>query len=1355
MQIRIGGELFDLKEGITVVGRSADADLTIESTKLSRQHTRFVLQGNTLSVEDLGSKNGTFVNNNRIEARTELRQGDKLVLADIECEIAFPGRKKKAAASKAVKTSPEPVRSAARESAGKSRGPLKVGIAVAVIIIGFIAVNIIMNRVPEEQLKARDIISAANTILDAPAGPDDQRKRQLEDVLEELRTVPSEFPAENRQAGTLVDKARKELETIENRMAEEELVKKVTAELQDIRTQFDAGELDADEGLRRLGELFDRYAGTSMLPRISTEIQHVQDVKKNVNRQKVRQAVRDVEKLLREEQYQGAQINLGQYLAELQVSVDEADMADLVNMKDRIVQAASDRLEAEIESALRRAPREDCAVVRDELETSFRKIGLNQLKKRYKEADTKIEEIDNEKKAKARAALEKALKGELAQIEALRKKRKYLAAAKIFDSIMNRLTDQDLRNLVKEKMRINTLFAAAQEAVISFVTGRGGLTVEGLGNIVSISEETLKLMVDGSPMPLAWHVLKKDEFIELVEKTVDDRKTGILYLACGVIIMEEEGENLSSPVLKKADGYIASGFRVSPSLKEEYPGIYSAFLKRKGAAAETVAVVRKEEEERSAPGVYAFRKELVGKHPRLYFTAQEIPGFSRKVKGETKWFADKLKADFAGRSFGSGKGLPGSMEVWHQHMYGFWALTGADFLSLFENNSSYADTCRKWVLEFIKKPFWANQKGNWSEPLSHFDVVSGVAITYDVLFAQFSEQERYQIREWLMKEISFIRKRFEGTADAGYWPNDQLNNHMHNRFHGLAHAVLAMYGDDPKQDVSEYVDFVMDHFKDMLEWLPGDGSYHEGPGYWGFGYHWCLRMAFLMKHVTTADPFADNSNFSKGHLFRIYMQAPGWNQIMPIGDTGEGKGGFASLTTIAIGASAAGDLYSLDLVKTLMQAQPGGFYQQTAWGMLYYDGTSQTRSYKDLPLHCFWPDLEMFSIRSSWEDDATALVFKCGPPGGHHLQQMRKGGWANVAHDDPDQNHFLLYAHGTLLTHGDGYVGKNGGKKMAANHNTVILGGKGQGREGGGWYQPFPYHQTGYMKDVFLSYRSAFASGDASPLYPGEKFIRHIAFVDGEYVILVDELAGAGAQESFDWRLHTGGSWKKENDAHLTSTENGVLLDVQFLAPDAGQLSSSIFKKKGPVYGGISVKHNAQQATMVSLVVPSKGVPLKLEPEVKQSGGSTVVSVKGPKYTDILIVTQGGGARTDEVTLKGTAALVRLKGDKPVSALMIRGTSLKVSGEELLSSSKPANVSWHDTPKGTMVEAEGAYISRKEAKSPDEPFLSGGSATVKAADFKGKGTVYVDMEPVSSAKPGSDGTLSLKVDLSVRTTVKK
>ena len=104
-----------------------------------------------------------------------------------------------------------------------------------------------------------------------------------------------------------------------------------------------------------------------------------------------------------------------------------------------------------------------------------------------------------------------------------------------------------------------------------------------------------------------------------------------------------------------------------------------------------------------------------------------------------------------------------------------------------------------------------------------------------------------------------------------------------------------------------------------------------------------------------------------------------------------------------------------------MKEQSGGFYQQTMWGMLWYDDTLQPANIRDVAAYRFWPDLEMFSIRGSWADTATAFVFKCGPPGGNHMQQLRNGNYVNVAHDHPDQNHFLLFSNGRMLAQDDGY----------------------------------------------------------------------------------------------------------------------------------------------------------------------------------------------------------------------------------------------------------------------------------------------------------------------------------------------
>src|ERR1043165_6180403 len=61
------------------VGRSSSAELCFpEDAGLSRQHFAFESQGDDWTVQDLGSKNGTFVNNIPLKARLILRPGDRI-----------------------------------------------------------------------------------------------------------------------------------------------------------------------------------------------------------------------------------------------------------------------------------------------------------------------------------------------------------------------------------------------------------------------------------------------------------------------------------------------------------------------------------------------------------------------------------------------------------------------------------------------------------------------------------------------------------------------------------------------------------------------------------------------------------------------------------------------------------------------------------------------------------------------------------------------------------------------------------------------------------------------------------------------------------------------------------------------------------------------------------------------------------------------------------------------------------------------------------------------------------------------------------------------------------------------------
>lgn len=67
-----------LAEGEVMIGRARDAAIRIDSGGVSRHHARIVVSGSEARVEDLGSKNGTFVDGQPVTGLCLLRDGNEL-----------------------------------------------------------------------------------------------------------------------------------------------------------------------------------------------------------------------------------------------------------------------------------------------------------------------------------------------------------------------------------------------------------------------------------------------------------------------------------------------------------------------------------------------------------------------------------------------------------------------------------------------------------------------------------------------------------------------------------------------------------------------------------------------------------------------------------------------------------------------------------------------------------------------------------------------------------------------------------------------------------------------------------------------------------------------------------------------------------------------------------------------------------------------------------------------------------------------------------------------------------------------------------------------------------------------------
>jgi pSer/pThr/pTyr-binding forkhead associated (FHA) protein len=64
--------------GETLFGRDDDAAIWIDDAGVSRRHARIVVDGGRATLEDLGSKNGTFVNGTRVARPVRLTDGDRI-----------------------------------------------------------------------------------------------------------------------------------------------------------------------------------------------------------------------------------------------------------------------------------------------------------------------------------------------------------------------------------------------------------------------------------------------------------------------------------------------------------------------------------------------------------------------------------------------------------------------------------------------------------------------------------------------------------------------------------------------------------------------------------------------------------------------------------------------------------------------------------------------------------------------------------------------------------------------------------------------------------------------------------------------------------------------------------------------------------------------------------------------------------------------------------------------------------------------------------------------------------------------------------------------------------------------------
>ena len=70
-----------------LIGRADDSTLVLDDDYASTRHARIAQQGDDWYVEDLGSTNGTYLNQRKVTGPSVLRVGDRITVGNVELEV--------------------------------------------------------------------------------------------------------------------------------------------------------------------------------------------------------------------------------------------------------------------------------------------------------------------------------------------------------------------------------------------------------------------------------------------------------------------------------------------------------------------------------------------------------------------------------------------------------------------------------------------------------------------------------------------------------------------------------------------------------------------------------------------------------------------------------------------------------------------------------------------------------------------------------------------------------------------------------------------------------------------------------------------------------------------------------------------------------------------------------------------------------------------------------------------------------------------------------------------------------------------------------------------------------------------
>ncbi len=545
----------------------------------------------------------------------------------------------------------------------------------------------------------------------------------------------------------------------------------------------------------------------------------------------------------------------------------------------------------------------------------------------------------------------------------------------------------------------------------------------------------------------------------------------------------------------------------------------------------------------------SLRVELRGKHPRVYVTDEGLEALRTRARTTHREVWQRVLLNL--RALKKDPPPAPAQARRAQNEVGI-GIAEAALAFQIERDPKYLAAARRYLDAAVSYDVWGYTYNKPNVDLAAGHLLYGMGWGYDLLYHDLTEQERTRYRDKIAKQARLLADFYKPRPGRTY---SYSQNHVFIPMAGLGVAAYALH--DEVSDAPEWARLARAIYDRVLETYSADGYYYEGFEYWIFSTPWLLHYLDAHAHTTGEDLY-DRAGFREMHKYVAHSTLPSGQYASDFGDIYEGP-----LTRAGKGEEYKRThpggrfhtnynlLYRMASRFRSAEAQGVAEWQKSFdqvnaedyWSLIWYDPSVKAVPIEKQKRWHHFEDHGVVYWRSDWTTNATAFAFKCGPPEGHRtLARLSEiPDWhLSSGHAHPDANSFIIYARGQYLTGDSGYAGV----PLTAHHNSVLVDGRGQAREGNGHdaFAGMSYEQLNRIRvvEAKLDASSALIRGDAAAAYDPAlgltRFERRFEFNSKGDFVITDYLESA-TPRTFTMLLHA-------DDTVAQDGANRFLIDV-------------------------------------------------------------------------------------------------------------------------------------------------------------------------------------------------------------------